>query len=81
MRMGDLQCVGGPDAGLEAKIELPPGYVVTGFGARAAPEWDVKGLVVWARPLAPDGALGDEKEFRGGKEPLKGPEKAVRAEA
>ena len=67
-----------PDAGLEAAIELPPGYIVTGFGARAAPEWDVKSLVVWGRPLAKDGTLGEEKEFRGGIEPAKGPERNVR---
>jgi len=69
------------DAGLEAAIELPDGYVATGFGARAAPEWDVKSLVVWARPLRADGTLGEEKEFRGGIEPEKGPEKQVRCEA
>jgi hypothetical protein len=67
-----------PDAGLEAAIELPPGYILTGFGARAAPEWDVKSLVVWGRPLGGDGTLGEEKEFRGGVEPAKGPERAVR---
>lgn len=67
-----------PEARLEARIGLPPGMAVTGFGARAAPEWDVKSLVVWGRPLRKDGTLGDEQEFRGGKEPQKGPEKAVR---
>jgi hypothetical protein len=67
-----------PDAGLEAQVALPDGYVVTGFGARAAPEWDVKSLVVWACPLAKDGTLGEEKAFRAGVEPEKGPERHVR---
>jgi hypothetical protein len=70
-----------PDAGLEAAVELPPGYVATGFGARAAPEWDVKSLVVWARPLNPDGSLGEERAFRGGVEPEKGPERHVQLQA
>ena len=70
-----------PDAGLEARIDLPDGFVATGFGARAAPEWDVKSLVVWGRPLGQDGTLGEEREFRGGKEPDKGPEKALRLDA
>ena len=70
-----------PDAGLEAQVALPPGYVATGFGARAAPEWDVKTLVVWARPLRKDGTLGQEKVFRAGVEPDKGPERHVNLEA
>lgn len=70
-----------PDAGLEAAVELPEGHVVTGFGARAAPEWDVKSLVVWARPMSRDGRLGEEKAFRAGKEPEKGPERHARAAA
>ncbi|HAK95512.1 MAG TPA: hypothetical protein DCM87_11020 [Planctomycetes bacterium] len=68
------------DAGLEAQIELPPGYVATGFGAGIAPEWDVKRLRVWARPLEPDGSLGEEREFRGGKDLESGVEREVRIE-
>lgn len=68
-----------PDAGLEAVIELPDGYVLTGFGARAAPEWDVKSMTVWGRPLNRDGSLGAEKEFHGGIEPDRGPERMVKA--
>lgn len=65
------------DAGLEANIDLPEGYVATGFGARIAPEWDVKTLAVWGRPLQADGTLGEEKEFRAGVEPNGGLEKRV----
>jgi len=55
-----------PGNNLEAKVELPDGYVATGFGAGIAPEWDVKRFGVWARPLNKDGSLGEEKLFRGG---------------
>ncbi len=67
-----------PDSHLEAKVELPDGYIATGFGAGVAPEWDVKRLRVWARPLLADGSLGDEKEFRGGVDLESGVEKQVR---
>jgi len=70
-----------PDAGLEAQIKLPAGYVATGFGAGIAPEWDVKRFRVWARPLLEDGTLGDEKEFRGGVDLESGCERKVRLEA
>jgi len=66
-----------PDAGLEAQVELPPGYVATGFGAAIAPEWDVKRFRVWGRPLATDGSLGEEKEFRGGADLESGVERQV----
>jgi len=69
-----------PDAHLEAKVELPPGYVATGFGAGIAPEWDVKRLGVWARPLGKNGTLGEEKLFRGGIDLKSGFEKTVRLE-
>ncbi len=68
------------DAGLEANIDLPEGFVATGFGARIAPEWDVKTFAVWGRPLLPDGTLGEEKEFRAGIEPNGGLERRVRLE-
>ncbi len=68
-----------PDAGLEAEVTLPPGMVVTGFGAAIAPEWDVKRFRVWARTLAPDGSLGEEKEFRGGIDRVSGVEREIRA--
>lgn len=70
-----------PDAGLEAQVELPPGYVATGFGAGIAPEWDVKRMGVWARPLNKDGTLGEEKLFRGGKDLQSGFEKQVQLPA
>jgi hypothetical protein len=69
-----------PGVGLESKIELPPGYVATGFGAGIAPEWDVKRMGVWARPLNPDGSLGEEKLYRGGSDLKSGFEKEVRLE-
>jgi len=69
------------DSHLEAKVELPEGYVATGFGAGIAPEWDVKRLGVWARPLRADGTLGEEKLFRGGIDLESGFERSVRLEA
>jgi len=77
------QIRGGWDAGagLEAEIKLPEGYIATGFGAGIAPEWDVKRMGVWARPLKPDGSLGEEKLFRGGKDLQSGFEKEVRLES
>lgn len=69
------------DAGLEAQIELPAGYVATGFGAGIAPEWDVKRMGVWARPLNKDGTLGEEKLFRGGVDLQSGFEKQVQLPA
>ncbi len=66
-----------PDSSLEAQVVLPPGYVATGFGAGIAPEWDVKRLRVWARPLHPDGTLGDEREFRGGADLESGVERQI----
>jgi len=68
------------DSHLEAKVELPPGYVATGFGAGIAPEWDVKRLGVWARPLRADGTLGEERLFRGGVDLESGFERTVRLE-
>jgi hypothetical protein len=61
-------------------VELPPGYVATGFGAGIAPEWDVKRLGVWARPLSKDGTLGEEKLFPGGIDLKSDFEKTVRLE-
>jgi hypothetical protein len=68
------------DNNLEAEVELPDGYVATGFGAGIAPEWDVKRFGVWARPLNEDGTLGEEKLFRGGIDLESGFEREVRAE-
>lgn len=70
-----------PDAGLEAQVELPPGYVATGFGAAIAPEWDVKRFRVWGRPLLANGTLGEEKEFRGGADLESGVERQVNLSA
>ena len=81
--LGDPMLVRGgwePDSHLEAWVELPEGYVATGFGAGAAPEWDVKRFRVWGRPLNKDGSLGEEKEFRGGSDLKSGVEKQVRLE-
>lgn len=81
--MGDPEYIRGgwsPDSNLEAKIELPEGYVATGFGARAAPEWDVKSLHLWARPLSRSGRLGEERMFSGGIEPDRGPERQINLE-
>jgi hypothetical protein len=66
-----------PDAHLEAQVILPEGYVATGFGGRITPEWDVKTLALWGRPLRADGTLGEEKMCRGGSEPAGGLERQV----
>ncbi len=66
-----------PDHGLEARIDLPEGWVMVGFGAAGQPEWDVTLLRVWARPLLPDGRLGDVREFSAGVNPDRGPERYV----
>ena len=81
--LGDPEEIRGgwePDSNLEARVELPEGYVATGFGAGIAPEWDVKRFGVWARSLNKDGTLGEEKLFRGGVDLEGGFEKKVRLE-
>ncbi|NLE56892.1 MAG: hypothetical protein GX616_00915 [Planctomycetes bacterium] len=55
-----------PIGGLEANISLPPCYVAVGYGARAAGEFDVMTLALWARPILADGSLGPVEEFRAG---------------
>ncbi len=69
-----------PDSHLEGRVELPDGYVATGFGAGIAPEWDVRRFGLWGRPLLEDGSLGEEKLFRGGGDRESGFEKQVRIE-
>jgi hypothetical protein len=69
-----------PGSHLEARVELPEGYVATGFGAGIAPEWDVKRFGVWGRPLNRDGTLGEEKLFRDGVDREGGFEKQVHLE-
>jgi hypothetical protein len=66
-----------PDSHLEAQVILPDGYVATGFGAGIKPEWDVNRFIVWARPLNADGTLGEEKDFRAGRNPESGPEQKI----
>jgi hypothetical protein len=67
-----------PTVSLEAKVELPDGWVATGFGAGIAPEWDVKRLGVWGRKLGSKGLTGEEKVYRGGSDLESGFERAVR---
>lgn len=55
-----------PDHACEATVLLPDGYVAVGFGGRGAPEWDITTLRIWARPLNPDGTLGEIKIFNDG---------------
>ncbi len=57
-----------PIGGLEANISLPPCYVAVGYGARAAGEFDIMTLILWARPILADGLLGPVEEFRAGYE-------------
>ena len=61
--------------GCEAKVLLPDGWVAVGFGAAGEPEWDVTLLRIWARPLRPDGTLGEMKTFSAGKKPDRGTER------
>ena len=66
-RLGEAEQIRGgwePDCRLEAQVLLPPPYVATGFGAGVAPEWDVKRLRVWARPLAAGGLLVTKSNVR-----------------
>jgi hypothetical protein len=58
-----------PDGPIEAAIMLPPCHVAVGYGARAAGEFDIFTLAVWARPILADGSLGQIEEFRAGVEP------------
>ena len=66
-----------PDHDCEAKVLLPDGWLAVGFGAAGEPEWDVTLLRVWARPLRPDGTLGQLKEFSDGFKPERGCERQV----
>ena len=66
-----------PDHDCEGKVLLPDGWVAVGFGARAAPEWDVTTVRVWGRKLNPDGTLGEMKAFSDGFLPEHSLERAV----
>lgn len=68
---GPLEVRGGsePWQNLEVNVDLPPCYVMVGFGGRATAETDISTMAVWARPLLPDGSLGPVEEFRTGSEP------------
>ncbi len=55
-----------PDGPIEALVLLGHCYVAVGYGARAAGEYDIFTLVVWARPILLDGTLGEVEEFRAG---------------
>jgi hypothetical protein len=69
-----------PDGGIEACILLPDCYVAVGYGVRAAGEYDIFTLAVWARPILSDGTLGVVEEFRAGVEPDHSLEKEFLAE-
>jgi hypothetical protein len=58
-----------PGENLEVNVDLPPCYVMVGFGARAAAETDITTMAVWGRPILTDGSLGPIEEFRSGSEP------------
>lgn len=66
-----------PDHACEAKVMLPEGWVMVGFGAAGEPEWDVTLLRVWARRLNADGSLGEMKAFSDGFKPDRGTERDV----
>lgn len=74
-RLGDE-----PDHGCEAKILLPEGWVVIGFGARGAPEWDVATLRVWGRSWDPEGRETEVRIWSDGREPDAGLERSVLVE-
>jgi hypothetical protein len=81
LEQGELVYFGyDPGGGTEAAVMLPPCYIAVGYGARAAPEWDIHTLVVWARSLEGDGRLGPMVEFRAGVDPSGGMERQFLAE-
>ncbi|MBN1419421.1 MAG: hypothetical protein JXP34_11635 [Planctomycetes bacterium] len=65
-----------PDRACEAKIFLPDGWIVAGFGARGSPEWDVSTLRVWGRRWDPDGG-GEIRVWSDGREPGGGLERMI----
>jgi hypothetical protein len=75
-RLGDE-----PDNACEAKILLPEGWVVVGFGARGAPEWDVATFRVWGRRWDPEGRKTEVRAWSDGREPEAGLERSVLVEA
>jgi len=54
--------------GVEVRLEAPPGFVMTGMGARAA-AGHLTTLMLRVAPLLPDGTLGEPEEMRAGREP------------
>lgn len=66
-----------PNHACEAKVLLPDGWVAVGFGAAGEPEWDVTLLRIWARPLRPDGTLGQIKAYSNGFKPDRGTERQI----
>ena len=71
----EIQLGSEPNHACEAKVLLPDGWVAVGFGAAGEPEWDVTVLRLWARPLNPDGTLGEMKAFSDGFKPERGTER------
>jgi hypothetical protein len=71
----EIQIGSEPNHACEAKVLLPDGWVAVGFGAAGEPEWDVTVLRLWARPLKPDGTLGEIKTFSDGFKPDRGTER------
>jgi len=65
-----------PDRACEAKVFLPDGWVVVGFGARGSPEWDVSTLRVWGRRWDPAGG-GELRVWSDGREPGGGLERSI----
>jgi hypothetical protein len=74
---GEIRLGSEPDHGCEAKIYLPPGWIVVGFGARGAPEWDVATFRVWGRRWDPTGAAGEVRIWSDGREPAGGLERSI----
>jgi len=66
-----------PNHACEAKVLLPDGWVAVGFGAAGEPEWDVTLLRIWARPLRPNGTLGQIKAYSDGFKPDRGTERQI----
>jgi hypothetical protein len=73
----EIQLGSEPNHACEAKVLLPDGWVAVGFGAAGEPEWDVTVLRLWARPLKPDGTLGEIKTFSDGFKPDRGCEREI----
>ena len=68
--MGDPEeILGGtmPDGPIVASVDLPPGYVATGYGlAPPSNEGGEPAVTLWGRRLSSEGELAEEEIYRAG---------------